>query len=425
LEKAADLIEAKSHELITLCCKEAGKTLSDGIAEIREAADFCRYYAQQARELFKPDVLDGPVGESNILNLHARGVIACISPWNFPLAIFIGQVTAALVTGNCVVAKPAEQTPAIACRAVEILHEAGIPREVLQLVCGRGETIGAGLVADKRISGVVFTGSSETAKIIAGSLATRGGPLVPLIAETGGQNCMVVDSSALHEQAVDDIILSAFGSAGQRCSALRVLFVQDDIADELLTLLSGAMQELQLGDPSKPHTDIGPVIDKEAQSMLMAHINAMKQSAKLVASTPMPSGLDGCFIAPHAFEISGIDQLKGEVFGPVLHIVRFKNGTLEQVAEQINATGYGLTFGVHSRIDDHIRLLLTRIRAGNIYVNRSIIGATVGVQPFGGEGLSGTGPKAGGPHYLLRFTNERSTTINIAAIGGNVALING
>ena len=424
LEKAADLLETHIHELIALCCNEAGKTLADGIAEIREAADFCRYYAAEARKLFTPHILNGPAGESNILSMHARGVIACISPWNFPLAIFTGQVVAALVTGNCVIAKPAEQTPAIAKRAVELLHEAGIPRAVLQLACGAGETIGAALVADKRISGVVFTGSSETAQRIAASLATRGGALVPLIAETGGQNCMVVESSALHEQAVDDIVLSAFGSAGQRCSALRVLFVQDDIADELLALLAGAMQELQMGDPSKPDTDIGPVIDKKAQTILLAHIAAMKQSARLVASTPLPFGLEGHFVAPHAFEIKHISELKREIFGPVLHIVRFKNGTLEQVADQINATGYGLTFGVHSRIDDHIRLLLTRVRAGNLYVNRSMIGATVGVQPFGGEGYSGTGPKAGGPHYLLRFTTERTTTINIAAIGGNVSLLN-
>ena len=425
LERAADLIEANGPELIALCCREAGKTIADGIAEIREAADFCRYYAQQARALFLPQSLTGPAGESNSLSMHPRGVIVCISPWNFPLAIFTGQVAAALATGNTVVAKPAEQTPAIAARAVELLYQAGIPKDVLQLAPGPGETVGAALVADLRVGGVVFTGSSETARIIAGSLVARGGPLVPLIAETGGQNCMVVDSSALHEQAVDDIVASAFGSAGQRCSALRVLFVQEDIADELLRLLAGAMRELQLGDPSQHDTDIGPVIDRESQAMLLAHIAQMQKTAKPIASTPLPAGLEGHFVAPHAFEIRDIRELKREIFGPVLHVIRFRNGTLAEVAEAINSTGYGLTFGVHSRIDDHIRLLVSRVRAGNIYVNRSMIGATVGVQPFGGEGLSGTGPKAGGPHYLLRFICERTTTINIAAIGGNVSLLNG
>jgi len=424
LERAADLIEARTHELVSLCTREAGKTLPDGIAEIREAADFCRYYAAEARKLLSPQTLTGPAGESNILTYHPRGIYACISPWNFPLAIFMGQVAAALVTGNCVLAKPAEQTPVIARRAVEILIEAGIPREVLHLVPGPGETIGAGLVSDKRIAGVVFTGSVETAQRIQQALATRGGAIVPLIAETGGQNCMVVDSSALPEQAVDDIILSAFGSAGQRCSALRVLFVQEDIADELIKLLAGAMQELQVGDPGKPDTDIGPVIDAEAQKMLLDHIATMKKSARLVASAPLTSNAAGHFVAPHAFEIKNIGELEREMFGPVLHIVRFKTGTLAQVISAINSTGYGLTFGVHSRVDDHIRMLVTQVHAGNIYVNRSMIGATVGVQPFGGEALSGTGPKAGGPLYLTRFLTERTTTINVAAIGGNVSLLN-
>ena len=425
LERAADLIEKYSAELIALCTREAGKTLPDGVAEVREAADFCRYYAAEARRIMHVHSLTGPAGESNLLTLHPRGVFACISPWNFPLAIFMGQVAAALVTGNGVVAKPAEQTPRIAHRAVEILYEAGIPRELLHLAIGAGETIGAQLVADKRIGGIVFTGSVETAHRIQQALATRGGAIVPLIAETGGQNCMVVDSSALPEQAVDDIIASAFGSAGQRCSALRVLYVQDDIADELMKLLAGAMQELKIGNPANPETDIGPVIDADAQRMLLAHIAEMKKSARPVAASPLADGLNGHFVAPHAFEISGIDVLTREIFGPVLHIIRFKNGTLPHIADAINSTGYGLTFGIHSRIDDHIKLLISRVHAGNIYVNRSMIGATVGVQPFGGEGLSGTGPKAGGPHYLLRFVNERTTTINIAAIGGNVSLLNG
>lgn len=424
LERAADLMEAKSHELISLCVREAGKTLPDAVAEIREAADFCRYYAAEARTLLTPEELTGPAGESNVLSLHPRGIFACISPWNFPLAIFTGQVAAALATGNCVIAKPAEQTPAIARRAVELFHEAGVPKEVLHLAPGPGESVGAALVADTRIGGVVFTGSVETAQRIQQALARRGGAIVPLIAETGGQNCMVVDSSALPEQAVDDILLSAFGSAGQRCSALRVLFVQEDIADELIALLAGAMQELQVDDPAKPETDIGPVIDKEAQAMLLAHIEKLKQSAKLVAAAPLNTKAKGHFVAPHAFEIRHIGELTREVFGPVLHIVRFKTGTLPKVIDAINSTGYGLTFGIHSRVDDHIRLLASQVHAGNIYVNRSMIGATVGVQPFGGEGLSGTGPKAGGPLYLLRFLTERTTTINTAAIGGNVSLLN-
>lgn len=425
LQRGADLIEENAHELIALCVREAGRTLPDSVAEIREAADFCRYYAQQAQVIMQPEIMAGPVGESNVLCLQPWGIFACISPWNFPLAIFIGQVVAALVTGNCVIAKPAEQTPAIAARAVEILYAAGIPRGALHLIAGNGETIGAALVADKNIAGVVFTGSVATAQHIALSLAGRGGAIIPFIAETGGQNCMVVDSSALLEQAVDDIIISAFGSAGQRCSSLRVLYVQEDIADELTHLLAGAMQELKIGDPGEADTDIGPVIDAQAQAMLTEHIEAMKKSAKLQAVTPLPAGLNGFYVAPHAFEIKDISELKREIFGPVLHIIRFKAGELEKVAEAVNSTGYGLTFGIHSRINDHVNLLVAKVKAGNIYVNRSMIGATVGVQPFGGVGLSGTGPKAGGPHYLLRFLNEQTTTINSAAIGGNVALLAG
>ncbi len=423
LERAADIIEKKSHELIALCVCEAGKTLPDSVAEIREAADFCRYYAQQARTFVRPEYMPGPVGESNMLGLYPRGIFACISPWNFPLAIFIGQVAAALATGNCVIAKPAEQTPQIAAHAVEILYEAGIPRDVLQLLCGKGETIGAAIVAHKDISGIVFTGSLETAQHISLSLAGRKGAIIPLIAETGGQNCMVVDSSALLEQAVDDIIISAFGSAGQRCSSLRVLYVQQDIADELILLLSGAMQELKIGDPACADTDIGPVIDGQAQLMLLKHIELMKKTAKLVGFSRLPEGLSGFFVAPHAFEISGISNLEREIFGPVLHIIRFKSGELEKIIDDVNSTGYGLTFGVHSRIRGHVELLISKVKAGNIYVNRSMTGATVGVQPFGGEGLSGTGPKAGGPHYLARFLTERTTTINSAAIGGNIELL--
>ncbi|MDE3059759.1 MAG: L-glutamate gamma-semialdehyde dehydrogenase [Pseudomonadota bacterium] len=422
LERAAGLIEQHAPEFISLCAREAGRTLADGMAEVREAADYCRYYAAEAKRLLAPQALAGPAGESSVLSLHPRGVFACISPWNFPLAIFTGQIVAALAAGNCVIAKPAEQTPRIAARAVQVLLEAGIPREVLHLAPGNGESVGAALVADARIAGVVFTGGTETARRIQQSLAGRSGPLIPLIAETGGQNCMVVDSSALPEQAVDDIILSAFGSAGQRCSSLRVLFVQEEIADRLIGLLAGAMQELTLGNPLDPATDIGPVIDREAQTALLQHIDAMKASARLIAATPLPHA-SGCFVAPHAFEIRSIAELKREMFGPVLHVIRFPSGGLPQVIDAINSTGYGLTCGIHSRIDEHIHLLASRVRAGNIYVNRSMIGATVGVQPFGGEGLSGTGPKAGGPHYLLRFLAERTITVNTAAIGGNVTLL--
>jgi len=434
LEKAADALEAHRPELMALLAREAGKTLPDALSEVREAADFCRYYALHARRLMGEERLTGPTGESNTLSLHPRGVFACISPWNFPLAIFTGQITAALATGNCVVAKPAEQTPRIAARAVELLHQAGIPRHVLQLLPGSGEAVGAKLVADPRIDGVVFTGGTDTAQKIAQSLSERKGPLVPLIAETGGQNCMVVDSSALIEQAVDDIVLSAFGSAGQRCSCLRVLFVQEEVADSLLELLAGAMQELRLGDPLLLSTDIGSVIDKDAHTMLQAHITAMKKSVRFIAATPAPHLTSprlreeeggGNFVAPHAFEIPHIGVLQKEVFGPVLHIIRFRAGAMQEVADAINGTGYGLTFGIHSRIDDNVRFFTSRIRAGNIYVNRSMIGATVGVQPFGGEGLSGTGPKAGGPHYLLRFVLERTRTINTAAIGGNLQLLSG
>jgi len=424
LERDADVIESNRAELVALLATEAGKTLSDGIAEVREAADLCRYYAAEARQLFTPKSLRSPAGESNVLSLHPRGIIACISPWNFPLAIFTGQVAAALVTGNAVIAKPAEQTPRIAMRAVELLHEAGVPQEVLALAIGNGETIGAALVAHPAINGVVFTGSSETAQIIGKSLAARGGAIVPLIAETGGQNCMLVDSSALIEHAVDDIITSAFGSAGQRCSALRVLFVDAHIADKLLTLLAGAMHELIIGDPLAPNTDIGAVIDKQTQTMLQNHIERLNREARLIATTPLPN-IQGAFVAPHAFEIKSIADIPCEIFGPILHVIRYPSANLSQVADAINSTGYGLTFGIHSRIDDHINFLVSRVRAGNIYVNRSMTGAVVGVQPFGGEGLSGTGPKAGGPHYLSRFVTERTVTINTAAIGGNVTLLAG
>lgn len=426
LDKVADLMEEQHALFMALAVREAGKTLNDAIAEIREAVDFCRYYAVQAREHFsKPLQLPGPTGESNVLELHGRGVIACISPWNFPLAIFMGQVTAALVAGNCVIAKPAEQTPLIASYAVNLLYQAGIPHAVLHLLPGSGEVVGAALVADERIHGVMFTGSTETARLINQSLAARRGAIVPLIAETGGQNAMIVDSSALAEQVVADVLLSAFGSAGQRCSALRILFLQDDIADKVITMLQGAMATLTIGDPALLETDIGPVIDKEALGMLTRHLENMQQKGQFIYQTSIDETVAkrGTFFAPCAFEISGIEILDREIFGPFLHIVRFKANELDKVIASINQTGYGLTMGIHTRIEETMNYIRERVQVGNTYVNRGMTGAAVGVQPFGGEGLSGTGPKAGGPHYLLRLCTERTVTINTTAAGGNASLM--
>lgn len=424
LDRAADLMEQNLPELMVLCAREAGKTTRDAMAEVREAVDFARYYALQAREHFsQPMLMPGPTGESNELSLHGKGVFACISPWNFPLAIFTGQVTAALAAGNTVLAKPAEQTPAIAAFATRLLHQAGVPVAALQLLPGDGATVGARLTSDPRIDGVAFTGSTETARLINRSLAARDAPLATLIAETGGQNAMLVDSSALPEQVVKDTISSAFLSAGQRCSALRVLYLQKDMADHVIQLLNGAMQELVIGDPRKLSTDIGPVIDQDALNLLQDHVQQMEKQARLVARVTLPPALDGHFFAPCAFEIDGIAQLHREVFGPVLHIVRYGSRDLDKVIDEINAADYGLTLGIHSRIDRTQAYIASRIRAGNCYVNRNMIGAVVGVQPFGGERLSGTGPKAGGPHYVLRFATERTLTINTAAVGGNASLL--
>lgn len=423
LQRAADLMEARMAELCALCIREAKKTHGDAIAEVREAVDFLRYYAVEAERVMQPQLLPGPTGERNELSLHGRGTFICISPWNFPLAIFTGQVAAALVTGNCVIAKPAEQTPRIAAAAVGILHEAGIPKDVLQLACGTGETIGAALVAQREVAGVCFTGSTAVAKILQRTLADKDGPIVPLIAETGGQNAMIVDSSALLEQAVDDVITSAFGSAGQRCSALRALFVQDDIADDFWALLTGAMNELRVGDPKYLETDVPPVIDTEAQSGLLAHIEAMKKTAKRSHAAPAPKEAGDSYVIPHVFELKELKQLTKEQFGPVLHLFRFKAGEIGRVIDDVHATNYGLTFGLHTRLRSTMDEVLDAVHVGNRYVNRSMIGAVVGVQPFGGEGMSGTGPKAGGPHYLPKFCAERTTTINTAAIGGNVELL--
>lgn len=425
LNKAADLLEANRDELIALVMREAGKVLPDAIDEIREAVDFCRYYAIMAKRLMTPKSLPGYTGETNTLRLNGRGVFLCISPWNFPIAIFAGQVVAALVTGNCVIAKPAAQTVLVAERVVELLYEAGIPKEVLQLVPGPGRTIGNQLVSDERIAGVLFTGSTATAKHIQLTLAKRNGPIVPFIAETGGINAMIVDSTALPEQLVDDVVRSAFGSAGQRCSALRLLFIQSDIADDVIHMLKGAVDMLQVGDPQDLTTDIGPVIDKASQTNLQAHIDKMRAQATLIAEAPVLDSLpeEGNYILPCAFELNHIDQLDEEQFGPILHVIRYEKKDLDKVIDQINGLGYGLTFGIQSRIDETVEHIQSRIRAGNIYVNRNTIGAVVGVQPFGGQGLSGTGPKAGGPYYLLRLCTESTLTVNTTAAGGNASLM--
>ena len=425
LDRAADLLEDRRAVFMALCAREAGKTLPDALGEVREAVDFCRYYAEQARQHFAvPYRLPGPTGESNDLYLQGRGVFASISPWNFPLAIFLGQIAAAFAAGNAVVAKPAEQSPIIAFEAVKLLLEAGMPKDSIALLPGRGESIGAKLVADPRIAGVAFTGGTATAQAINRALANRRGPIIPFIAETGGLNAMIADSSALPEQVVNDVIASAFNSAGQRCSALRILCIQKDIAPRIATLLEGAMQELRMGDPKRLDTDIGPVIDREAFDMLVAHRERMTAQFRQIGQTPLPRDVPkGHYFAPCAFEIPSFETIKSEVFGPVLHVLAFEADQLMQVVDAINASGYGLTLGVHSRIEETIEAIRKRARVGNLYVNRNQIGAVVGVQPFGGEGLSGTGPKAGGPHYLFRFASERTVTVNTAAAGGNAALI--
>ncbi|WP_416140890.1 bifunctional proline dehydrogenase/L-glutamate gamma-semialdehyde dehydrogenase PutA [Halomonas sp. HK25] len=427
VRRLGDLMETHMAELMTLCSREGGKLLTDGVDEIKEAVDFCRYYAMKAEELFgHPIALPGPTGESNQLMLGGKGVFAAISPWNFPVAIFCGQVVAAAVAGNTVLAKPAEQTSIVAHRVIELLYEAGMPRDVVQLLPGDGPTVGSVLTRDPRITGVVFTGGTDTAQIINRALAAReGAPLPALIAETGGMNAMIVDSTALPEQVVADVIQSSFQSAGQRCSALRVLYLQEDVADRVIEILNGAMAELRVADPRDLGTDVGPVIDEDARQGLTAHIERLKAEGRLVAETrldPLFTG-DGTFVAPVAFEIYGIEALEREQFGPVLHIVRYQASEIDRVIASINGRGYGLTFGVHSRNESFAEEIAQKIRVGNVYVNRNIIGAVVGVQPFGGQGLSGTGPKAGGPHYLLRFATEKTVTVNTAALGGNASLL--
>ncbi|WP_439815738.1 bifunctional proline dehydrogenase/L-glutamate gamma-semialdehyde dehydrogenase PutA [Zavarzinia sp. CC-PAN008] len=423
LVRAADLLEEHTASLLALLVHEAGKTLPDAVAELREAVDFCRYYAAQAQARLQPQVLPGPTGEANSLSLHGRGVFVAISPWNFPLAIFLGQVAAALVAGNAVLAKPADQTPLIAAHVVALLHRAGVPEDVVQLLPGPGATVGARLVADPRTAGVVFTGSTATARGIAQALAARDGPIVPLVAETGGQNAMIVDASALSEQVVDDVVTSAFRSAGQRCSALRVLFLAESVADGIERMLAGAMAELKVGPPGEISTDVGPVIDADARDALALHVARVLPHGGLIGETPLPRDLPpGFWFAPRAVRLDRADRLTHEVFGPVVHVIRFADGRLDQVLSAVEAWGYGLTLGIHSRIQATIAHIHGSLGIGNTYVNRNMIGAVVGSQPFGGEGLSGTGPKAGGPHYVQRFATERTLSVNTTAMGINPAL---
>lgn len=426
LNKIADLYEENAAGLMALCMHEAGKTLGDAVGEVREAVDFCRYYAAHGLKDFDHNSgnLRSYTGESNKILLQGRGVFVCISPWNFPLAIFTGQIVAALMAGNAVLAKPAEQTPFIAQKAVRLMHKAGVPNDVLQLIVGDGR-VGEMLVQHKNVAGVAFTGSTSAAWSINRTLAAKDCPIVPLIAETGGQNAIIADSSSLTEQVVDDVILSAFGSAGQRCSACRVLFVQDNIADKTIRMLRGAMAELRVGNPQFYETDIGPLIDEDALNTLQRHKTALEGFGKFVAEAPLSEDqrVQGHYFAPIAYEIASLSDLKQEVFGPALHIIRYRADQLPSVIKEINESGYGLTFGYHTRIDAAAAKAIQEVQAGNIYINRSIIGAVVGVQPFGGNGLSGTGPKAGGPYYLHRFATEKTVSVNTTAAGGNASLV--
>lgn len=424
LERASDLLEERRGQFIRLCTLEAGKTLVDGVAEVREAVDLLRYYAARARELFAaPRELPGPTGEENLYSWRPRGIFVCISPWNFPLAIFTGQVSAALVAGNAVLAKPAEQTPLIAWEMVRLLHEAGVPPEALHYVPGDGR-IGAALLAHSEVAGVAFTGSTETGWAINRQLAAKAAPIVPLIAETGGINAMIVDATALPEQVTDDVMASAFRSTGQRCSALRLLCVQQDVADRMLEMIVGAAQELRVGDPREPATDMGPVIDAAAKRRLLAAIDRSRSQTRTLLARPLPSDLPeaGHWLAPHIFELDRPEDLREEIFGPILHVVRWRADQLDALCEAVASTGYGLTLGIHTRIQKTIDRIVDRLAVGNIYVNRNIIGAVVGTQPFGGSGLSGTGFKAGGPAYLTRFAQEQVVTTNTAASGGNATL---
>ena len=424
IKQVSDLLETHRAELMQMVIREAGRTLPNALSEVREAVDFCRYYAQIAEQHLVDQVLPGYTGETDILRMHGRGVILCISPWNFPIAIFTGQIVAALVTGNTVIAKPARQTSLTAAAVVKLCYEAGVPPSVLQLMPGPSDIIGSTLISHPQIGGVLLTGSCETAHAIQQTLAERSGPIVPFIAETGGINAMIADSTALPEQLVNDVMISAFDSAGQRCSALRLLCVQEDIADSVIKMLAGAMAEMRVGNPLWLATDVGPVIDKASHTMLAAHQTYMQKEAKLIYKVKLPAETaHGTFIAPQAYELPYLGLLKKEVFGPILHVVRYRREDLDRVIDEINALGYGLTFGIQSRIGEKVAYIQRRIQAGNIYVNRNIVGAVVGVQPFGGSRLSGTGPKAGGPHYLSRLCTESTLTTDTTAAGGNASLM--
>ena len=421
LERAADLMEAARDRLMALLAHEAGKTLDDGIAEIREAVDFCRYYAAECRRLFGSEtILPGPAGEENSYRMRGRGAFLAISPWNFPLAIFTGQVAAALAAGNSVIAKPAEQTPLVAFAAVRLLHEAGVPVEALHLLTGDG-AVGAALVGHPGIAGVAFTGSTETARAINRALAAKDGAIVPLIAETGGVNAFIADATALPEQVADDVVTSAFRSAGQRCSATRILFLQEEVADAMIEMIAGAAAELRLGDPADPATDVGPVIDADAKATLEAHIVEMRRAHTIRFAGTVPER--GTFVAPHVVELASADALTREMFGPILHVVRWQAGRLDDVLGWVRSSGFGLTFGIHTRVGGRAERVARALQVGNVYVNRNTIGAIVGSQPFGGMGLSGTGPKAGGPNYLQRFALEQVVSTDNAAAGGNASLV--
>ncbi|MCF6299849.1 MAG: bifunctional proline dehydrogenase/L-glutamate gamma-semialdehyde dehydrogenase PutA [Proteobacteria bacterium] len=424
LLKFADLLEKNRINLIHLLRNEAGKTLNDCISEVREAVDFCRYYADQAQQICEyPEKMPGPTGESNYLYHQGKGVFVCISPWNFPLAIFTGQIVAALVTGNCVIAKPADQTSLIGHFTAELIHQSGFPKEVFQLIIGSGKIIGTALCQSPHVNGVVFTGSTDTAQIINRNLASRNkAPIATFIAETGGQNCMIADSSALPEQLVKDVINSAFLSAGQRCSALRVLYVQSDIADKVITMLKGAMEQISIAHPDQFSTDIGPVIDQTAVDTLSEHAIKIAREGTLIKALDKPEN-SGYFFPAHAVEIASLKQLDKEIFGPFLHVIRYQSNQLDKIIDEINSSGYGLTAGIHSRIDDTIEHITNKLQVGNCYINRNMTGAVVGVQPFGGMNLSGTGPKAGGPNYIRQFLCEKTISNNISAIGGNADLL--
>jgi RHH-type proline utilization regulon transcriptional repressor/proline dehydrogenase/delta 1-pyrroline-5-carboxylate dehydrogenase len=423
LNNIADLYHENRLEIMGILVREAGKSIPDAIGEVREAIDFCRYYAVQGVSDFAVKPMEGPTGEENLLWSEGRGVFVCISPWNFPFAIFTGQIVAALMAGNSVISKPAEQTPAIASYAIQLMIEAGVPVDVIALLQGDGE-IGGSIIQNDHVAGVAFTGSTQVAKIIQRTLANKDGPIIPLIAETGGLNAMIVDSTALPEQVTDDAIHSAFGSAGQRCSALRILCLQNDIADDMIHMIKGAMQKLKVGNPALIETDVGPIIDQEALANLTAYRSMLEGTAKSITIAPCDDTMPGYFFAPLMAELDDIDMINKEAFGPIMHVVRYDENKLHDLIEQLNAKGYGLTFGLHTRIHKRFDDISNLVNAGNIYINRGQTGAVVGSQPFGGRGLSGTGPKAGGPHYLHAFATEKSISNDITASGGNASLLN-